>query len=68
MSRGNGPTLRSPGKRKTGDDEGDNMRLLERAVHVSMAHLTQKLVTKMKLHARDFVNAAVHLEDMRYGK
>ncbi|KAE8906200.1 hypothetical protein PF005_g5501 [Phytophthora fragariae] len=44
------------------------MRLLERAVHVSMAHLTQKLVTKMKLHARDFVNAAVHLEDMRYGK
>jgi hypothetical protein len=45
-----------------------NMRLLERAAHVSMTHITQQLVMKMELHARDFVNAAVRLEDMRYGE
>ncbi|POM67079.1 Hypothetical protein PHPALM_16970 [Phytophthora palmivora] len=43
------------------------MRLLERAVHVSMPKITQELVVTMDLHARDFVNAAIRYEDMSYG-
>ncbi|KAE9006839.1 hypothetical protein PF011_g11399 [Phytophthora fragariae] len=44
------------------------MRLLERAAHVCMPKITQQLVLKMELHARDFVNAAIRMEDMRYGQ
>ncbi|KAE8995914.1 hypothetical protein PR002_g19480 [Phytophthora rubi] len=43
------------------------MRLLERAAHVCMPKITQQLVLKMELHDRDFVNAAIRMEDMRYG-
>ncbi|KAE9274233.1 hypothetical protein PR003_g29670 [Phytophthora rubi] len=43
------------------------MKLLERAAHVCMPNIMQQLVLKMELHARDFVNAAIRMEDMQYG-
>lgn len=47
--------------------KGANMRLLERAIYISMMQISQPLVMKMETHGRDFVNATVCLEDMRYG-
>ncbi|GMF20895.1 unnamed protein product [Phytophthora lilii] len=43
------------------------MQLLERAAHVCMPRITQRMVQKMELHASKFVNAAVRMEDMVYG-
>ncbi|EGZ13519.1 hypothetical protein PHYSODRAFT_335273 [Phytophthora sojae] len=43
------------------------MRLLERVTHVSMPRITQCMVQKMELHASKSVNAAIRMEDMKYG-
>ncbi|GMF65641.1 unnamed protein product [Phytophthora lilii] len=43
------------------------MQLLERAAHVCMPRITQRMVQKLKLHASKFVNAAARMEDMVYG-
>ncbi|KAG2849446.1 hypothetical protein PC112_g296 [Phytophthora cactorum] len=43
------------------------MQLLERAAHVCMTKITQRMVQKMELHASKFVSAAVRMEDMVYG-
>ncbi|KAG2947475.1 hypothetical protein PC119_g6473 [Phytophthora cactorum] len=43
------------------------MQLLERAAHVCMTKITQRMVQKMELHAFKFVSAAVRMEDMVYG-
>ncbi|KAG2781574.1 hypothetical protein Pcac1_g8554 [Phytophthora cactorum] len=40
------------------------MQLLERAAHVCMTKITQRMVQKMELHASKFVSAAVRMEDM----
>ncbi|KAE9213832.1 hypothetical protein PF004_g15220 [Phytophthora fragariae] len=39
------------------------VRILELAAHVCIPKITQQLVLKMELHARDFVNAAIRMED-----
>ncbi|KAG2767840.1 hypothetical protein Pcac1_g20891 [Phytophthora cactorum] len=43
------------------------MQLLERAAHVCMTKITQRMVQKMELHASKFASAAVRMEDMVYG-
>ncbi|KAE8883765.1 hypothetical protein PF005_g20398 [Phytophthora fragariae] len=43
------------------------MKLLERAVLVSMPRITQAMVQRMELHAAKFVIAATCMEDMSYG-
>ncbi|KUF93926.1 hypothetical protein AM588_10004354 [Phytophthora nicotianae] len=40
------------------------MQILERAAHVSMVKITQRMVQRMELHASKFVNAAVRMDDM----
>ncbi|KAG2774182.1 hypothetical protein PC129_g9677 [Phytophthora cactorum] len=43
------------------------MQLLERAAHVCMTKITQRMVQKLEVHVSKFVSAAVRMEDMVYG-
>ncbi|ETO75844.1 hypothetical protein F444_08611 [Phytophthora nicotianae P1976] len=61
----NGPLLISKGQPISKTET--RMRPLERAAHVSMVEITQRMLHRMELHVSQFVNAAVRTEGMEYG-
>ncbi|ETI47195.1 hypothetical protein F443_08542 [Phytophthora nicotianae P1569] len=61
----NGPLLISKGQPISKTET--RMRPLERAAHVSMVEITQRMLHRMELHVSQFVNAAVRMEGMVYG-
>ncbi|ETM46939.1 hypothetical protein L914_08264 [Phytophthora nicotianae] len=61
----NGPLLISKGQPISKTET--RMRPLERAAHVSMVEITQRMLHRMELHVSQFVNAAVRTGGMEYG-